>query len=96
MTQRLEDELARAHAIVKRQHEIVTCWRTLYHPDELRFAPLPDDMWASITASPDYRELMAGGPPTLLNIAGEDEAVELMTYRAEADGQVYMLAPKRS
>lgn len=46
MTQRLEDELARAHAIVKRQHEIVTCWRTLYHPDELRFAPLPDDMWA--------------------------------------------------
>ena len=52
-------------------------------------------MWSIITASPDYRELVAGGPPTLLNIAGENEAVELMTYRAEADGRVYMLAPER-
>ncbi|WP_392369311.1 hypothetical protein [Sphingomonas hankookensis] len=95
MTQSLEDELARAHAIVGRQHEIVTCWRTLYHPGELRFTLLPDDMWSIITASPDYRELVAGGPPTLLNIAGENEAVELMTYRAEADGRVYMLAPER-
>jgi hypothetical protein len=55
----------------------------------------PADMWAIITASGDYRELVGGGPPTSLSIAGEDEAVELTVYRAVADGQVYMLVPMR-
>jgi hypothetical protein len=95
MTHDLEAELAAAHRLVAQQHEVITCWRTMHLPGELHFVPLPADMWTIITASEDYRELAAGGPPTLLNIAGEDKAVELMAYRAAANGQVYMLAPKR-
>lgn len=96
MTDDLEAELAAAHCFVARQHEVITCWRTMHLPGELHFVPVPADMWAIISASEDYRELAAGGPPTLLNIAGEDEALELTVYRSAADGQVYMLAPLRS
>lgn len=95
MTDDLESELAVAHRLVARHNEVITCWRTMHFPGELHFVPLPADMWTIITASGDYRELTAGGPPTLLDIAGKDEAVELMVYRAVADGQVYMLAPIR-
>lgn len=91
----LAAELAAAHRLVARQHELITCWRTMHLPGELHFVPLPGDMWAIITASKDYLEVEAGGPPTLLDIAGEDAAVELIVYRAVADGQVYMLAPIR-
>ena len=91
----LETELAPARRLLARQHEVITCWRTMHLPAELHFVPPPADMWAIITASKDYLAVEAGDPPTLLDIAGEDEAVELMVYRAVADGQVYMLAPIR-
>lgn len=95
MTDELEIELAAAHRLVARQHEVITCWRRMYVPSELHFVPMPDDMWGIITTSGDYREIVAGGTPTLLNIAGEDEAVEVMVYRAAANDQVYMLVPLR-
>jgi hypothetical protein len=94
MTTDLERELVAAHRIVAHQHEIVTCWRSMYVPGELRFVPLPPEMEAIIRSSADYDEV-AGGAPTLLSIASGNEALELVLYRASADGAVYMLAPVR-
>lgn len=51
MSPALEDELATALAIIAKQHEIITCWRTMHLPGELHFVPLPADMWAIITGS---------------------------------------------
>ncbi len=93
MSPALEDELATALAIIAKQHEIITCWRTMHLPGELHFVPLPADMWAIITASEDYRELVAGDPPTMLEIANGNDVVQLTTYRAVIDGEVYMLKP---
>lgn len=96
MSTALEDELATALAVIAGQREIITCWRTMHLPGELHFVPLPTDMLAIITASEDYRELVAGDPPTLLEMANGNDAVELTAYRAMTDGQVYMLAPINS
>lgn len=92
----LEAELEAAHAIVSRQYEVITCWRTMFIPNELQFIPLPAEMWEIIRSSNDYHKLIPLGPPTLFSISSDNDVVELMAYQAAADGRVYMLAPIKS
>lgn len=94
MIDNLGAELAAAHRLVSRRHEIITCWRSMYVPGELRFVPLPPEMEAIIRSSADYEDLKAGAAPTLVSIASGNEALELVLYRA-SDRAVYMLAPIR-
>jgi len=93
MSPALVNELTAALQTVARQHEVVTCWATMFLPGELHFIPLPAEMWEIIRSSEDYRELIPGNSPTLFSIASGDEVVELMAYHAAEDGNIYMLAP---
>ena len=92
----LDAELSRAHATVTRQHELVTCWSTIYLPAEMWWVPMPSEMLDVLRSSTDFSVPQAGQVPTVLLIAGEDETFELTAYRARSNGELYMLIPQKA
>ncbi len=74
-------------------HELVPFMALMLSIEEVTFKLLPSDMLAVLRSSPDYESLQPGAAPTWFQIATTNETAELVVYRAEADGQHYVLAP---
>jgi hypothetical protein len=86
-------ELAGELALLRSGHEVASFMDRLVSVDAVRWRPLPADMAGLIASSPDYAEPAPGTGPHSLMISGGDGLVELVLYRARADGGLYVLAP---
>lgn len=64
------------------------------HPtSDMAFWALPPEMLKLLASSPDWNILSPGAGSLLPQISAGDEAAELVLYRAESDGALYVLAP---
>ncbi|WP_176593117.1 hypothetical protein [Sphingobium sp. EM0848] len=81
-------------AQVTSRHDVVPFLAKMLPVDGLVFQPLPPEMLEIICSSPDYQSVRPGAQPTWLQIATDDDFVELVVYRAEADGNYYILSPR--
>lgn len=75
-------------------HDMIPFMAQMMPINEVAFRPLPAEMLELLRASPDYASVRPGEQPTWFQVAAGDEAVELVIYRAEADGAHYVLAPR--
>lgn len=60
---------------------------------DAQLAPLPDGMMDQLRTSPDFASIRLGEPVWIALGAPQDEAAELVLYRAEVDGHHYIIAP---
>jgi hypothetical protein len=60
-----------------------------------RLAPLPDAMMDQLRTSSDLASIRPGEPVWISPAAPPDAAAEIVLYRAEADGDHYIIAPAR-
>jgi hypothetical protein len=86
-------ELESVFSRLSRGHELVPFMALMLSSEEVTFKLLPPDMLSLLRSSSDYESLQPGAAPTWFQIATTNEMVELVVYRAEADGQHYVLAP---
>lgn len=91
MSTPLSGELAAVLGQLQRQHDILPFLGELIPAHEARLAPLPDEMLDQLRTSPDFTSIRPG-EPVWLSIAGPDDALDLIVYRAEADGRHYVIA----
>ncbi len=75
-------------------HDVIPFMAQMLPTSEVAFRPLPVEMLEVLRASPDYASVRPGEQPTWFQVASGDNAVELVIYRAEADGAHYVLAPR--
>lgn len=75
-------------------HEVIPFMEQMLPTCDAEFRLLPTDMLEVLRASPDYKSVRPGEPPTWFQIASGNDALELIVYRAEADGNHYVLAPR--
>ena len=95
MSDPLLRELAAVFDRLRRQHDVLPFLEQLLPVSELRLAMLPGPMLDQLRTSPDFVSIRPG-EPIWLNLSGPgDMTAELVVYRAEADGQHYVVAPHR-
>ncbi|WP_334656899.1 hypothetical protein [Sphingomonas panaciterrae] len=87
------EELAAVVEQLRAGYDILPYMTGFHAAGELGLRALPDDMKALLEGSPDYRSPEPGSGPVWLQIAGEDEAAELIVYRSRSSGQLYVMAP---
>lgn len=75
-------------------HDVIPFMAQMLPTSDVAFRPLPAEMLEVLRTSPDYASVRPGENPTWFQIAAGDDAVELIVYRAEADGAHYVLAPR--
>lgn len=75
-------------------HDVVPFMAQMLPAADAIFQPLPLDMLEVLRLSADYQSIRPGEQPTWLQIATDDDHVELVVYRAEVDGKHYVLAPR--
>jgi hypothetical protein len=90
----LEAELNGILLSLRRRQDIVPFMDRLISISEIDLRPLPVEMYEVIRQSPDFRELIAGQPPTILQIEAEQGHLELLIYRAVADDSYHIAAPR--
>ena len=90
----LASELEEVLASLKKREDIVPYMDRLMSVAEIDLRPLPGEMLEVIKQSPDFRALVAGQHPTLLQIESEQQHLELLVYRARADGSYHVAAPR--
>ena len=90
----LEAELDAVLAQTVGGHDGVPFMTQMLPASTVRLRLLPPEMLKLLKSSPDYRSVRPGDPPTWFQIAAEDQQAELVVYRAEADGNHYVLSPK--
>jgi hypothetical protein len=90
---RLTRELRAAFDSIADGHDVVPFMMELRDCREMAFQPLPHEMLVLLQASSDYASIRPGDKPTWLQVSADDDALELILYRAEADGKHYVLAP---
>jgi len=88
-----EIELASVLNRIRKEHDIAPFLQQLHSTATMAFEPMPDEMLAIVAGSADYSELLPGSPPMWLQIAADNESAELVIYRAQTDGTLYLLAP---
>lgn len=77
-----------------RRHELtIPLLSARYAAGEVEFRPLPTDLLDIISASPEYVEIVPGEGPTWIKFIVDDNAFELVVYRALADDGFYILGP---
>lgn len=79
---------------LRREHDVAPCMAALHPTRDMAFWALPPDMLKVLAGSPDWNSLAPGAGPLWLQISADDAAAELVLYRAEADGELYVLAPE--
>lgn len=90
----LAAELATVVGRLKRAHDVLPFLGQLLPACQVRLAPLPGTMLDQLRTSPDLTSIRPG-EPVWLSLAGpEDEMAELVVYRAEANGQHFVMAPQ--
>jgi len=89
----LDTELDARLSELARNHDVAPFMAAWFSMAEMQFRPLPEEMLEILAQSGDYRDLGPGVSPTWLQIASGDEALELILYRADANGLLYVLAP---
>ena len=90
----LSKELEGVLAQVLSGHDVVPFMAQMLPAADAIFQPLPLDMLEVLRLSADYQSIRPGEQPTWLQIATDDDHVELVVYRAEVDGKHYVLAPR--
>lgn len=75
-------------------HDVIPFMAQMLPASDVAFRLLPAEMLEVLRASPDYASVRPGEQPTWFQVASGDDAVELVVYRAEADGAHYVLAPR--
>lgn len=94
MSDPLARELATVLGRLKREHDMLPFLGQLLPACEVRLAPLPGTMLDQLRTSPDFTSIRPG-EPVWLSLAGpEDEMAELVVYRAEVNGQHFVIAPQ--
>lgn len=88
-----EEELAVIVAQLRAGHDVLPFMTGFHAAGELSFRPLPGDIQAVLEGSPDYRSPEPGRGPVWLQVAGPDEAAELIVYRSRGSGHLYVMAP---
>lgn len=90
-----DHELETVLAGIRAGHDVVPFMERMLSTAAIRLAPLPDDMMALLSASPDFRPVDPGADPTWFQVsAEEDRSAELVVYRARADGGHYVVASR--
>lgn len=90
---KLEAELSLVLADLRRRHDVVPFMKQLMSVDEVQLRLLPAEMRAVLDCSGDFMEPEAGQGPVWLNLFADDEAAEVLLYRAWADDKLYIVAP---
>jgi hypothetical protein len=90
----LAAELATVLDRLKRAHDVLPFLGQLLPASEVRLAPLRGPMLDQLRTSPDFTSIRPGAPVWLSLGGPEDEMAELVVYRAEANGQHYVIAPQ--
>jgi hypothetical protein len=76
-------------------HDMLPFLTGLHPASQMQLRPVPSDMQALLKASPDYRSPGPGEGPVWLQIASVDDAAELVVYRSQGTGTLYVVAPDR-
>lgn len=95
MSDPLTAELGTVLATLRRQHDILPFLEQMLPSGDVRLAPLPEEMFGLLAASPDFTSIRPGEPVWLSLAAPPDAAAEVVVYRAEANGRHYIVAPDR-
>jgi hypothetical protein len=75
-------------------HDVIPFMGQMLFASDAEFRLLPTEMLEILRASRDYKSVRPGEPPTWFQPAHANDALELIVYRAEADGNHYVLAPR--
>lgn len=87
------DELAAVLANLQNQHEVAPFLESWHSTSIMSFQPLPSEMEAVLRGSPDYSPPNAGVGPVWLQLETEERNGQLVVYRTQGDGNLYVLAP---
>lgn len=92
-----EEELAPALAELRRAHDVLPFLMEMIPASAAEFRRLPDDMVDLLVTSPDFRPIARGGPPVWLQLEAEgDHHATVIVARPDADGELWVIAPRRS
>lgn len=75
------------------EHDVLPFMQEMLPAATTRLAPLPETMMTQLRTSPDLESIRPGEPVWISLSAPPDVAAEIVLYRAEADGQHYIIAP---
>ena len=89
----LDAELSARLAEVRSTHDVVPFMGGLEAVALVAWQLLPPPMERVLASSPDYGAPAPGVGPVWLQISADDQAAELVIYRARADDRLYVLAP---
>ena len=89
----IDDELARITDGLRTGHDVLPFMAGLHVAQTLSLRPLPEEMRKMLESSDDYQAPAPGAGPVWLQIAGPDDAAELIIYRAIEDNRLYVMAP---
>ena len=93
MNDPLAAELKRVMDRLRRQHDTLPFLQQMVSAGEADLKVLPGSMMDQLRTSPDFASIRPGEPVWIALAAPPDAAAEIVLYRAEADGQHYIVAP---
>lgn len=96
MSDPLTSELATVLRRLQSEHDVLPFLQEMLAASAMRLTPLPDAMMDQLRTSPDFASIRPGEPVWISLAAPPDAAAELVLYRAEADGRLYIIAPVTS
>lgn len=88
-------ELRHQLEVVRRGYDVVPFMAELKPVAGMLWKPIPDEMFAYLVRSDDYRPVLAGAAPTWFEVVADQGVLTLIIYRARADELFYVLAPDR-
>ena len=92
----LDQELEGVIADIRAGHDVVPFMARMLPTSDVRLASVPGDMMLLIRGSTDFQALEPGAAPNWLRVFADTpdaDELELILYRARADGHYYVVAP---